>query len=86
MNKKGYRTESPIFFAAVMTHEGEFSGPLLQLIELMTMKGFKPHAERLKSELPDGDSTAFKTLSTEPTSKMPLRADRQKDFNLDQYF
>jgi hypothetical protein len=48
-----------------MTHEGEFSDPLLQLIELiimiMTMKGFKPHAERLKTELPDGTSTAFKT-------------------------
>jgi hypothetical protein len=44
-----------------MTHEGEFSDPLLQLIELMTMKGFKPHAKRLKAELPDGDSIAFKT-------------------------
>jgi hypothetical protein len=44
-----------------MTHEGEFSDPLLQLIELMTMKGFKPHTERLEAELPDGDSTTFKT-------------------------
>jgi hypothetical protein len=61
MNKKGFRTETPTFFAAVMTHEGEFSGPLLQLIELMTMKGFKPYALRLKRELPDGDSAAFKT-------------------------
>jgi hypothetical protein len=42
-------------------HEGEFSGLLIQLIELMTMEGFKPHAERLKTELPDGDSTVFKT-------------------------
>jgi hypothetical protein len=61
-----------------MTYEVEFSGPLLQLIELMTMKGFKPHSERVKTELPDGDSTSFKTV-TELISKIPLCVAQQRD-------
>jgi hypothetical protein len=86
MNKKGYRTGTPTFFTAVMTHEGEFSGPLLQLIELMTMKGFKPHAKRLKVELSDGDSAAFKTAKYRTNFKDALMCDSTKLKALDLCF
>ena len=70
--KRGLRTQSPIFFPSVISHEGEFSSKMIQLIEIMTIRGYKPYASKLKKDLPDGDPISFKTAQYRTSFKDAL--------------